>query len=127
MANSRFCRVFYDAGFEWLQKLIPSISMYATRALSGRLLFHARLRRVTNFCTRSVLLLKVNVCNFANFGTQNTYGKFSESHRIIEKILYFLSFLMYGRPAGHRIRPWQTVEFAAFFYDAGFFVRGYRS
>ena len=42
IANSRFCRVFNDVGFEWLQKLNPSISIYATRALSGRLLFHAR-------------------------------------------------------------------------------------
>ena len=42
IANSRFCRVFNDVGFEWLQKLNPLILIYATRALSGRLLFHAR-------------------------------------------------------------------------------------
>ena len=43
--NSRFCRVFNNAGFEWLQKINSSISIYATRALLGRFLFHARLRR----------------------------------------------------------------------------------
>ena len=45
IANNRFCPVFNDVGFWWLQELNPSISIYATRALSGRLLFHARLRR----------------------------------------------------------------------------------
>ena len=31
------------------------------------------------FCTCSVLLLKVSMCSFANFGTQNMYGECSES------------------------------------------------
>ena len=42
-----------------------------------------------------------------------------------QKILYFLSFLMYGRQAGHRIRPWQTADFAAFFMML--VLSGYRS
>ena len=40
-----FCRGFYDVGFELFLELNPSVSIYATCALSGRLLFHARVRR----------------------------------------------------------------------------------
>ena len=52
-------------------------------------------------CTRNVLLLKVNVWNFANFGTQNTYGKFSESSlRFTKKYFIFWVFsCTVGRPA----------------------------
>ena len=34
---------------------------------------------IADYYTRSVLILKVSVCNFANFGSQNMYGKMSES------------------------------------------------
>ena len=52
------------------------------------------------FSTRSVLLLKVNVCNLADFGTQNMHEKFSESHwRFAKNTSFFRLYLCAaGRP-----------------------------
>ena len=65
------------------------------------------------FCTRSVLLLKVSVCKFANFETQ-------KMHQNPLRMLDLSRLRVYGRPAG-RLRekitpPWRFGARARLFF-----------
>ena len=79
--------------FEWLQKPIPSISMYTTRALSGRRLFHARSRRCLLLVfARAVRFYWKLMCEFLLILEREMYTeKFSESHSRAAKKYFILN------------------------------------